>query len=119
MKQVEYLAHVGAFVLALHVGQHQLPVRMKEENVKRMKREEAAADELPNGQAVMTHRYPRIVGDDVRVDGLDGFGVRLDPADFVAAQVVDVARQDGLVAHRHRQVGQGPLEFRNVPTVCH
>ena len=91
---------------------------MKEGNVKRMKRGEAAADELPNGQAVMTHRYPRIVGDDVRVDGLDGFGVRLDPADFVAAQVVDVARQHGLVAHRHRQVGQRPLEFRTVPTVC-
>ena len=53
----------------------------------------------------MPDGHPRVVRDDVRVDGLDGFRVGFDPADFVAAEMSDVTGQDGLSAQSHRLVG--------------
>lgn len=69
--------------------------------------------------AKVAHGYAGVVRDDVRVDGLNGFRIRLDPADFVAAEMSDVTRQDGLSAQRHRLVGQRPLEFRQIAAVRH
>ena len=51
-------------------------------------------------------RDASVVRDDVRVNGLNGFRIGFDPADFVAAEMGDVTRQDGLAAQRHRLVGQ-------------
>ena len=71
-------------------------------------------DELPSGRAHVADADPRIVRDDVRVDGQDGLGVGSDPADFVAAKMSHVAGQDGLAAQRDGLIGHGPLEFRQV-----
>lgn len=73
------LAHKEAFVFSLDVGY----------------------DQLPDSVTKMTDRHSGIVRDDVRVDSLNGFRVRLDPADFVAAEMGNVTRQDSLGSKRH------------------
>ena len=90
------LAHVGTLVVGLGVGNVQLPYGRRE---------------MVDGDAL-------VVCYDVGVNGLDSFGIQPDPSDFIAAQMGDVARQQGVLTLGHRHILSNFLEVGKVSTLC-